>query len=100
MPGRSVVIPGMSMVEMRNSKFYRDNFYFDSTGVLRQIGLMPSIEATQTLPGRAPLGRRQPRARRDHGWPERRGFAAVAKGKIAVGTEERPSPRLAAARQA
>jgi hypothetical protein len=46
-------IPGMSMVEMRNGKFYRDSFYFDSTGVLRQMGLMPSIEATQSLPGRA-----------------------------------------------
>jgi len=53
--GRPVVIPGMSMVEMRNGKFYRDSFYFDSTGILRQMGLMPSIEATQTLPGRALL---------------------------------------------
>jgi steroid delta-isomerase-like uncharacterized protein len=53
--GRPIVIPGMSMVEMRNGKFYRDSFYFDSTGVLRQMGLMPSIQATQTLPGRALL---------------------------------------------
>jgi steroid delta-isomerase-like uncharacterized protein len=53
--GRPVRIPGMSMVEMRNGKFYRDSFYFDSTGVLRQMGLMPSIEATQSLPGRALL---------------------------------------------
>jgi len=53
--GRQIVIPGMSMVEMRNGKFYRDHFYFDSNGVLRQMGLMPSIAATQTLPGRAIL---------------------------------------------
>jgi len=53
--GRPIVIAGMSMVVMRDGKFYRDNFYFDSTGVLRQMGLMPSIGATQTLPGRAIL---------------------------------------------
>ncbi|HEX3724152.1 MAG TPA: ester cyclase [Nitrolancea sp.] len=53
--GRPVVIPGMSMVEMRNGKFYRDNFQFDSVGVLRQMGLMPSTAAIQTLPARAIL---------------------------------------------
>lgn len=53
--GRPVIISGMSMVEMRAGKFFRDHFYFDSMGVLRQMGLMPSIEATQSLPGRALL---------------------------------------------
>jgi steroid delta-isomerase-like uncharacterized protein len=53
--GRPVVITGMCMVVMKNGKFYLDNFYFDSTGVLRQMGLMPSLATTQTLPGRVLL---------------------------------------------
>jgi steroid delta-isomerase-like uncharacterized protein len=53
--GRPIVIPGMSMVELKDGKFYRDSFYFDSTGVLRQMGLMPPLSVTQTLPGRALL---------------------------------------------
>jgi len=53
--GRPVDIPGMSMVELRDGKFVRDEFYFDSGIVLRQMGLMPPLAAIRTAPGRAVL---------------------------------------------
>jgi len=53
--GRPVDIPGMSMVELREGKFVRDEFYFDSGIVLRQMGLMPPLAAIRTAPGRALL---------------------------------------------
>jgi len=53
--GRPVDIPGMSMVELRDGKFVRDEFYFDSGIVLRQMGLMPPLAAIRTAPGRALL---------------------------------------------
>lgn len=53
--GRHVEIAGMSMVEMRDGKFVSDHFYFDSGGVMRQLGLLPSLTATQTRVGRFSL---------------------------------------------
>ncbi|MCI0437641.1 MAG: ester cyclase [Chloroflexi bacterium] len=53
--GKRVDIPGISMVEMRDGKFLRDQFYFDSGIVLRQMGIMPSLKASQSPPGRAAL---------------------------------------------
>ncbi len=45
--GRTVLLPGMSMVTMRDGKFLRDDFYFDSGIFLRQVGLMPSVKAIE-----------------------------------------------------
>jgi steroid delta-isomerase-like uncharacterized protein len=53
--GRSVVIPGISMVEMRDGKFLRDEFYFDAGGVMRQLGLLPPLSVSQTALGRGAL---------------------------------------------
>jgi steroid delta-isomerase-like uncharacterized protein len=60
---RAVEIFGMSMVTMRDGKFARDNFYFDSGGVLRQIGLLPPLAATTSGPGRLVLWLAVERAR-------------------------------------
>jgi NTE family protein len=40
--GRDVDIHGMSIVHLRDGKFLSDRFYFDSSSVLRGLGLMPS----------------------------------------------------------
>ncbi|PNE38055.1 ester cyclase [Streptomyces noursei] len=53
--GRIVEINGMSMVRMRAGKFLVDDFYFDASGVLRQLGLLPSLKATNGTVGRAVL---------------------------------------------
>ncbi len=50
--GRVVEIDGMSMVRMRDGRFLRDDFYFDAAGVMRQLGLLPSLAVT-----RGPVGR-------------------------------------------
>lgn len=47
--GRRVTLPGMSMVTLRDAKFLRDEFYFDSGIFLRQVGLMPSVAAIDKL---------------------------------------------------
>jgi steroid delta-isomerase-like uncharacterized protein len=39
---RQVAIHGMSIVHLRDGKFLSDRFYFDSSSVLRGLGLMPS----------------------------------------------------------
>ena len=54
--GRAVSLPGMSMVTLRDGKFLRDEFYFDSGIFLRQIGLMPSVSAIEKLVPRLFLG--------------------------------------------
>lgn len=46
--GKRVEIPGISMVRMRDGKFLSDWYLFDAAGTLRQMGLMPSIAATDT----------------------------------------------------
>src|SRR4051794_35554403 len=53
--GRPVEIRGVSILEMRNGKFLRDDFFFDTGSALRQIGLMPSLATTQSRAGRALL---------------------------------------------
>jgi len=45
--GREVLLPGMSMVSMREGKFLRDEFYFDSGIFLRQVGLMPRASTVE-----------------------------------------------------
>lgn len=50
--GRRVEIRAMSMVTMREGKFLRDEFYWDTGAVMRQMGLMPSLAATQGVIGR------------------------------------------------
>ena len=50
--GRQVEIRALSMVTMREGKFLRDEFYWDTGAVMRQMGLMPSLAATQGTLGR------------------------------------------------
>lgn len=50
--GRHVEINAISMVTMRDGKFLRDEFYWDTGAVMRQMGLMPSLAATQGVIGR------------------------------------------------
>jgi len=50
--GRPVVIEALSTVTMREGKFLRDEFYWDTRSVMHQMGLMPSLEATQGAVGR------------------------------------------------
>ncbi|HEY8684709.1 MAG TPA: ester cyclase [Chloroflexota bacterium] len=61
--GRAVEIAGMSMVEMRDGKFARDNFYFDSGIVLRQVGLLPPLALASTSVGKLALWMAVKRAR-------------------------------------
>lgn len=53
--GRPVEIRALSMVTMREGKFLRDQFYWDSSAVMRQMGLLPSLAASQTVPARGVL---------------------------------------------
>jgi len=53
--GRPIEIRGVSMLQMRDGKFLRDDFFFDTGSVLRQVGLMPSVAKTQGRFGRAVL---------------------------------------------
>lgn len=53
--GRVVEFNGMSMVRMRDAKFLVDDFYFDVSGVMRQLGLMPSLKASTGRAGRVVL---------------------------------------------
>jgi steroid delta-isomerase-like uncharacterized protein len=46
--GRYCEIPGISMVRMRDGKFLTDWYLFDAAGTLRQMGLLPSVEATKS----------------------------------------------------
>ena len=50
--GRAIEIFGMSMLTLRDGKFLRDEFYFDTGAVMRQMGLMPPLAATQGRAGR------------------------------------------------
>ena len=42
----------LSMVRLRNGRFLRDEFYWDTRKVMNQMGLMPSLAATQSTVGR------------------------------------------------
>ena len=50
--GRHVEINALSMVTMRNGRFLRDEFYWDTGAVMRQMGLMPSLAISQGTLGR------------------------------------------------
>jgi steroid delta-isomerase-like uncharacterized protein len=50
--GRQILLPAMSMVTLRDGKFLRDEFYFDSGIFLRQVGLMPSLATFERPIGR------------------------------------------------
>jgi steroid delta-isomerase-like uncharacterized protein len=50
--GRPVEIRALSMVTMRGGKFLRDEFYWDTGAIMRQMGLMPSLATTQGAVGR------------------------------------------------
>jgi len=75
--GRQIEIQALSMVVLRDGKFLRDEFYWDTRRVMNQMGLMPSLAATQSTVGRGflwtavkagnvltPRGRRARSARR------------------------------------
>ena len=77
--GRRIEIRAMSMVTLRDGKFLRDEFYWDTRAVMHQMGLLPSLAATQSPVGRGFVwlatkslnvlstgGRRARRARRSH----------------------------------
>ena len=53
--GRPIVILGISMVEMRDGKFLRDEFYFDAGSIMRQMGLLPPLSVGKTRLGRGML---------------------------------------------
>jgi steroid delta-isomerase-like uncharacterized protein len=53
--GRTLEIVGMSMLTFRDAKFVRDEFYFDTGAVMRQMGLMPALAVTRGTAGRAVL---------------------------------------------
>jgi len=50
--GRPIEIRALSMVTLRDGKFLRDEFYWDTRAVMNQMGLMPSLAATQSAVGR------------------------------------------------
>jgi steroid delta-isomerase-like uncharacterized protein len=75
--GRWIEIHALSMVTLREGKFLRDEFYWDTRSVMNQMGLMPSLAATTGTLGRGflwvavktmnavtPSGRRARAARR------------------------------------
>lgn len=53
--GKMLVIPSVSVILFRGSLIASDHCYFDNTMTLRQMGLMPSLDATFSAPGRAVL---------------------------------------------
>ena len=78
--GRPVEIRALSMVTLREGKFLRDEFYWDTGAVMRQMGLMPSLAFSQGALSRGFLwiavktlnvatagGRAGKKARRAHG---------------------------------
>jgi steroid delta-isomerase-like uncharacterized protein len=52
---RRMRLDGLSSIRMREGKFLQDNFFFDSMSAMRQLGIMPSLQAVQSLPGRLML---------------------------------------------
>jgi steroid delta-isomerase-like uncharacterized protein len=51
--GKYLDIQCVSMVELRDGKLKEDHFYFDVLSVMRQMGLAPSVAASQGTAGRA-----------------------------------------------
>jgi steroid delta-isomerase-like uncharacterized protein len=54
--GRRLELRCTSMVELRNGRLKEDHFYFDALTAMRQMGLMPPVEATSKPLARAVLG--------------------------------------------
>lgn len=50
---RRVNVPGMTLVEFRDGKFIRGEFYYDTGIMLRQLGLMPPLSVMQSRGARA-----------------------------------------------
>jgi steroid delta-isomerase-like uncharacterized protein len=53
--GKWTEIPGMSIVRLRDGRFVSDRFYWDSSNVMRRIGLFPPTWLLRSLPGRTLL---------------------------------------------
>ncbi len=53
--GRSLEIPGVGMVVMRDGKFLSDWFILDLASVMRQVGIMPPLAVGETAIGQAAL---------------------------------------------
>lgn len=53
--GRPIRIEALSMVTMRDGRFLRDEFYWDTRKVMNQMGLFPSMDATQSAVGKGVL---------------------------------------------
>jgi steroid delta-isomerase-like uncharacterized protein len=83
--GRYVEIRAMSMVELRDGKFLRDEFYFDTGMILRQMGLMPSLAASQGRAGRWMLWAAVNRKRVGM-------FTGLAAAVLAIGRRRRAKP--------
>ena len=86
--GKPIMIPSVSVITLRDGKILSDHCYFDNAMILRQMGLMPSLEATFSPPGRAVL------------WlaVKRRQVAAVAGGTLLSGLLARAIRRRAGSR--
>ena len=54
--GRRLELRCTSMVELRNGRLKEDHFYFDALTAMRQMGLMPPVQATSKPLARAVLG--------------------------------------------
>jgi steroid delta-isomerase-like uncharacterized protein len=50
-----IQLPCHTAITMRDGKIRRDDCYFDNSMILRQMGLMPSLDITFSPPGRAML---------------------------------------------
>ena len=50
--GRRLRLQGISSIVMRDGRFLRDDFYFDSMSAMRVLGVMPSLDAVQSPVGR------------------------------------------------
>lgn len=68
--GRYLQIPCVSMLEMRDGKFFRDHFYYDSGLVMRQMGMLPSLEWNKSRFGRLVLWLAAKTRRKPKGPPE------------------------------
>jgi steroid delta-isomerase-like uncharacterized protein len=53
--GKAVEILSVSIITLKNGKIISDHCYFDNAMILRQLGLLPSLDVTFSAPGRAVL---------------------------------------------
>jgi steroid delta-isomerase-like uncharacterized protein len=50
--GRRIEVRGASLIRMRDGKFISDDFYYDGASVLRQLGVLPSMDFVKSPAGR------------------------------------------------